>query len=185
VRGRCWLRTRLAGCRARGFLSSVEAPRGQVLIIAAAFIAFALIPIMLAAWGIAQQRADYVGIQGLVRQSAQDAAGAVTSASMMAGAPAYDQGEADRLIKRTLGEGLRRYAPRVDPAYVLSHDVAPATMLYPTPPVGGSVTDPATGAVYHHPTVCVTVTAKIGVIEYDGLAFTYTFHSCNASVANG
>lgn len=159
---------------------ALRAPHGQALVIAAAFIAFALIPIMLATWGIAQQRADYAGIQALIQQGAQDAAGTLDSASMTSNDPTYDTAAAKAIVRRTLALGLGRFAPRVDgPSTVATLGITPLQGTAAAP-----ATDPTTGVVYHHPTICVTVSAKIGVIEHDGLAFIYTFHACEASVSN-
>ncbi|SRR5579885_896739 len=166
--------------------------RGQVVVMVAAFLGLVLVPLGLAVLAANMQRTDHAALSALVQRAALDGAGALADTSLgtptptLAGGSAscganLDAASAAGQACHALQTGL--YAlfggthPRVSAADALADtDVA---VLNGTP--NAPVADPATGRTYHYPTVCVSATIRIGLLEDDGPGFTYHFHACAQS----
>jgi hypothetical protein len=166
-------------------------------VLASILLAFVVVPLGLMVLAVNQERSAYAAVAALVRTAASDGAGVLadpsvaTAAPTLAGTSASCAQSAGGLTAglsaagqacQTLRTGLAHLFPdpyaRVDvPAALAATQVA---ALNGTP--AGPVQDPATGQVYHYPTVCVATRLWIGVLEHDGAGATFAFHACAQTV---
>lgn len=167
--------------------------QGQALVVVAILLGCVLVPLGLAILAINGQRADHAAITALVRRAALDGAGVLTDQSLGAQAPtlvgssascrtntdaATAAGRVCQALRTGLGQLFRGDRPRVNAADALAHTWVTVLNGTPTMPVQ----DPATREIFHYPSVCVSSAMRVGVLEDDGLGFTYHFHACAQTV---
>jgi hypothetical protein len=89
------------------------------------------------------------------------------------------QATAEYQAYRALLSGFAGYGGRVDaPA-----EAARARITVLDASATRPEADPDGGALYHHPTVCISTDVVVGVLEHQGLAFSHHLHACAQSAA--
>jgi hypothetical protein len=163
--------------------------QGQALVLASILLAFVVVPLGLMVLAVNQERSAYAAVAALVRTAATDGAGVLADPSVATATPTLAGNSASCAESagglsaagracQTLRTGLAHLFPgpyaRVDvPPALAATQVA---VLNGTP--AAPVQDPATGQVYHYPTLCVATRLWVGVLEYDGAGATFAFHAC-------
>ncbi len=177
---------------------------GQTLVLFALLLSLLVVPLGITVLAVNAQRDAVTQLQGIAQGAAFDAAHALDDAALASGGlprlaslhadggtfqmdaatlATYStptaQATAEYRAYRDLRRGFTGYGRRIDALA----EAAGARITLLDAADDQPAADPDGGALYHHPTVCISADVLVGVLEHEGLAFRHHLHACAQSSA--